>query len=149
MGGDPLFPRSIFLLFEPRQEAAIQQAEEIDIEKLVSHWNISEICNLNNRPYASFQNQSWEEIPFDILLYLRSRLPISKAHVTEKYEQIQGPKDNPIKSNFGPYKPGWVWLEFKSMADKPVKSFIPKVANRSDESKPKQARSSNSFPINS
>lgn len=51
-----LLPRSIFLLLNPRKKAAIQQAEEVDIEKLITDWDVSEVGHLNNRPDASLQN---------------------------------------------------------------------------------------------
>ncbi|TXG61393.1 hypothetical protein EZV62_012756 [Acer yangbiense] len=46
--------------------------------------NISEICNLNNWPYATLQNQGWYEISLQTFLHLNSILASSESHVNIK-----------------------------------------------------------------
>lgn len=48
---EPGLPREVlFLLLDPREEAAVEQAEEVDVEKLITDGDESEVGHLNDGP---------------------------------------------------------------------------------------------------
>lgn len=84
-------------MLDPRKEAAVEQAEDVDVEELVLDWNEAEVGDLDEGPHGALEDDGGEEVVLQVFLHLGGGLPRGEAHVGEEEEQVHGAEDHHVE----------------------------------------------------